>query len=237
MISLLAYSNNVKELHTVKQNVLDLAAYLSEEKWETNCFSSLEPLKNFLLEKPLINLACYDVSEKDGREYLSAVRRDYRDVLLMIVADSTLSPMEYVKPDILAASLILRPYTQQDLKEKLKILIMEYMQRMHAPDAEDALFVETREGRTRIPYDQIFYLEAREKKIYVRLRDREIPFYDTMDELEKKLPDGFIRCHRSFIVNQSYIDKILLSQSEICLLQGISVPLSRSYKPRFKVLR
>ena len=70
MISLLAYSNNVKELHTVKQNVLDLAAYLSEEKWETNCFSSLEPLRNFLLEKPLINLACYDVSEKDGREYL-----------------------------------------------------------------------------------------------------------------------------------------------------------------------
>ena len=177
MISLLAYSNNAGELHSVKEQVCDLAAYLSEEKWETSCFSSLEQLMAFLKSQPLVNLACYDVTERESRDYLSTVRKKYRDTLLMLIADSTLSPMEYVKPDILAASLILRPYSQEDLRGKLKDLICEYLSRMQ--DGEDAFIVETREGKTRIPYEQIYYLEARDKKIYVRLRDRELSFYDT----------------------------------------------------------
>ncbi len=235
MISLLAYSNNAGELHSVKEQVCDLAAYLSEEKWETSCFSSLEQLMAFLKSQPLVNLACYDVTERESRDYLSTVRKKYRDTLLMLIADSTLSPMEYVKPDILAASLILRPYSQEDLRGKLKDLICEYLSRMQ--DGEDAFIVETREGKTRIPYEQIYYLEARDKKIYVRLRDRELSFYDTIEELEEKLPKEFARCHRSFIVNRRYIEKIMLSQSEIGLTHGISVPLSRSYKPYFKAIR
>lgn len=234
MVSLLAYSNTASEVHNLKEQASDLAAYLSEEKWEINGFASLEQLMAFLKDQPLVNLACYDVTEKDSREYLGAVRKKYRDTLLMIMADSTLSPLEYVRPDILAASLILRPYSEEELRGKLKDLICEYLSRLQE---EDAFLVDTREGKTRVPYNQIYYLEARDKKIYLRLKDREFSFYDTIEELEEKLPGQFARCHRSFIVNRQYIEKILLSQSEIVLAHGISVPLSRSYKPRFKAVR
>lgn len=234
MVSLLAYSNTASEVHNLKEQASDLAAYLSEEKWEINGFASLEQLMAFLKDQPLVNLACYDVTEKDSREYLGAVRKKYRDTLLMIMADSTLSPLEYVRPDILAASLILRPYSEEELRGKLKDLICEYLSRLQE---EDAFLVDTREGKTRVPYNQIYYLEARDKKIYLRLKDREFSFYDTIEELEEKLPGQFVRCHRSFIVNRQYIEKILLSQSEIVLAHGISVPLSRSYKPCFKAVR
>lgn len=237
MISMLVYSNNVEELKILKNQVLDIAALVSEEKWELTCFSSLKELMDFVEKQPLVNLACYDVTERTGLNYLGELRKGYRDAALMLIADGSLSPMEYVRPDILASSLILRPFSIADFRDKIRDMMKEYIGNIEDEQSNEAFVVETREGKTRIPYNQIYYMEARDKKIYIRLREKEMAFYDTLDELEQKLPEGFIRCHRSFLVNQIYVEKILLSQSEIHLSHGMMVPLSRSYKPRFKVMR
>ena len=58
--------------------------------------------------------------------------------------------------------------------------------------------------------------------------------YETMEHLTERLPDYFVRCHRSFIVNRQRIRRVMLSKSLIELEQGIQLPLSRSYKPAFK---
>ena len=237
MVSVLVYNSNTKELQDTKMIIKDLAARLSEEKWEMSCFSSLKEIMPFLEKQPLLNMACYDVTQKGSLDILGSVRSDYADMLLMLVADNSLSPMEYVRPEILASSLILRPYSPEVLRDKLKDLVRKYLSKVEEDKPEDAFIVETKEGKTRVPYNQIYYMEARDKKIYLRLQNREIPFNGTLDELEETLPGKFIRCHRSFLVNQTHLEKIMLSQSEIQLSHGISVPLSRSYKPRFKSLR
>ena len=237
MVSMLTYSSKEKELHVIKELLDNLIAYLSEEKWETTYISSLQEVSHFFREQPLVNLSCYDVTQKGSIACLSDIRKSYKDMHLMLIADMTLSPMEYVKPDILASSLILRPFSKEALKDKLRDMIMEYVSGAEDGEAEDAFILETREGKTRIPYNQIYYMEARDKKIYLRLQNKELAFYDTIEELEEKLPDIFLRCHRSFLVNQTYIEKIMLSQSEILLSHNMSVPLSRSYKPRFKMFK
>ena len=104
-------------------------------------------------------------------------------------------------------------------------------------DSKDAFVVESKEGQTRIPYEQIYYIEAREKKLFLRLENKEVAFYDTLENLLQVLPANFLRCHRSFVVNKYYIEKVQLSQSMIWLSHGISVPLSRSCKPEFKDLK
>ena len=116
-------------------------------------------------------------------------------------------------------------------------MMMEHLVKAENPDGEEAFVLSGREGKTRIPYRQIYYFEARSKKLYLRLPDREMAFYGTMEELEAKLPEVFLRCHRSFLVNKNHIERILLSQNEIVLSHGISVPLSRSYKPCFREFR
>ncbi len=94
--------------------------------------------------------------------------------------------------------------------------------------------VESREGRVRVPYGQISYFEAREKKIFVRAGRREFGFYDTMDHLCEVLPEEFIRCHRSFIINRNKIEKVVLSQSTVVMEEGLMVPISRSYRTRMR---
>lgn len=234
MVSMLTYTGNADEIPVIRELAKNLAAHLSEDKWELSYFSSLKELQCFVERQPLIDMACYDVTVKGSLSCLGQIRNKYRDMLLMLIADNTLSPMEYVRPDILASGLILRPFTREALLEKLRDMMREHLIKVENSDREAAFVLSGREGKTRIPYRQIYYFEARNKKLYLRLLDREMAFYGTMEELEEKLPDAFLRCHRSFLVNRSYIEKILLSQSEIVLSHGISVPLSRSYKPYFR---
>lgn len=234
MILMLVYNSNKAELQEIERQIHDLAACLTEEKWDIFCFSDLDETEAFCVENPLLHLACYDVTGAGSIDCLSRVRREQDDMLLMLVADAGMSPMEYVRPDIFASSLILRPFRRELLRDKLRDLILKYLERLEQGNSSDFFVLETRAGVTSIPYRRIYYMEARDKRIYLRLQDKEYAFYDTMDELERRLPESFMRCHRSFLVNRQYVEKILLSQGEIYLSHGITVPLSRSYRPYFK---
>ena len=234
MVSMFTYTGNADEIPVIRELIKNLAAHLSEDKWELSYFSSLKELQHFVEKQPLIDMACCDVTVEGSLSCLGQIRSKYKDMLLMLIADKTLSPTEYVRPDILASGLILRPFTKEAMQEKLKDMIREHLIKAVNPDMEAAFVLSGREGKTRVPYQQIYYFEARSKKLYIRLLDREMAFYGTMEELEEKLPDVFLRCHRSFLVNSSHIERILLSQNEVVLSHGISVPLSRSYKPYFR---
>lgn len=237
MVSMLVYSSDMQEVQNIRLSTKDLAAYISDEKWQISCFSALNEVGVFLQNQPLIDLACYDVTKKGSLDVLGQVRKNYRDMILLVIADQSLSPMEYVRPDILASSLILRPFSEQLLREKLRDIILKHISRTEESSSRDVFVIDTKEGRTWIPYNQIYYMEARDKKIYIRLKNKEIAFNGVMEELEKILPDTFVRCHRSFLINKTYIEKIFLSKSEIHLSHGICIPLSRSYKPQFKAYR
>ena len=96
------------------------------------------------------------------------------------------------------------------------------------------MVLENREGRLSIPFSHIYYLEVREKRVFVRLKEKEYSKYDTLEHMIQELPEGFIRCHRSFVVNGQCISRVKLSENCIYLADDIQVPLSRSYKAAIK---
>ena len=229
MISMMNYSQSKQELGLLREQIRDLAAYCSEDKWEIYSFSLLQELDSFLKEQPIVNLSCYDITGQGSLDYLHKIREIYHKTSLMLIADLKMSPMDYIKPDILASELILRPYKSEDLKGKLHSLISSYL----GKEGEEEEFVlDMKEEKLRIPYRQIYYLEALDKKIYVRMKKEGKGFYGTLDALEENLPEDFVRCHRSFIVNWNYVEKILRSQNLLVLVDGMQVPFSRSYKAK-----
>lgn len=233
MVSMMVYDPRAEELELMKRLIRQAAAVLTEEKWQMEFFVAREQVASFLKDRPLLDLACYDVSYKGSIGDLERIRRDYQKLQLLIIADASMSPMEYIRPTILASSLLIRPISQEQAKEQLMELVEQFRDQTPYGQAE-SLVIETREGRTYVPLVQIYYFEAREKRIYVRLKKQELAFYETVEHLTERLPDYFVRCHRSFIVNRQRIRRVMLSKSLIELEQGIQLPLSRSYKPAFK---
>lgn len=230
---MIVYDPHTEELELMKKLIRQAAAALTEEKWNMEFFAKREQVAAFLRDRPLLDLVCYDVAPKGSIDDLERIRKDYQKMKLLLIADPAMSPMEYIRPTILASSLLIRPISPAQAREQLMELVEQFCsQPSHGQ--EESLVIETREGRTYVPLAQIYYFEAREKRIYVRLKKQELAFYETMEHLAERLPDYFARCHRSFIVSRQKIRRVMLSKSLIELEQGIQIPLSRSYKPAFK---
>lgn len=233
MISMMVYNSRNEERELMQHTIRQAAARLTEEKLELEYFERLEQMTAFLKGSPLLDMACFDVSSKGSIDYLERVRRQYRETLLLLIAEPAMSPMEYIRPTILASSLLLRPVTGERLMDNLSELLEQYQEKTSGGE-EESLVIETREGKTFVPFSKIYYFEAREKKIYLRLKKQELTFYDTLEHLAERLPESFVRCHRSFIVSRSRIRRVMFSKNLIVLEQGMEIPLSRSYKPVFK---
>ena len=81
---------------------------------------------------------------------------------------------------------------------------------------------------TRIRFEELLYIESLADYIQFHLENgTQVTSKEKISHMEKSLPDGFIRIHRSFIVNRS---KISTYSREHVIVGETELPISRSYK-------
>lgn len=233
MVTLWIYDRNRKEAKLLLDLSKDIFAYLSDEKLETEIAAVPESIKKILPAQELLDAALWEVAADGDIRMLKTVRKDFRTSEILIIAESTISPMEYLTPDIRAASLLVRPFGRKQAASVLREFLESVCRAQDTPD-ERKIVVENQQGKISLPVHQIYYVEVRERKVFLRLRTKEYGQYTTMENMMELLPDSFVRCHRSYAVNTRYLERIKLSENTIYLRHGLEIPLSRSYKPALK---
>lgn len=107
-------------------------------------------------------------------------------------------------------------------------------------DGKSVVTVKTEDGWIPIPFSQVAYLEAKDKKTYVYGDGCSGTHKNSLQEFEYLLPkDYFIRCHRAFIVNVNHINEIYPDTHSTFLLlmnNGDKIPVSQSYSSYFRKL-
>lgn len=83
--------------------------------------------------------------------------------------------------------------------------------------------------KMRLPAERIWYVEALSHMVNIVTAEDTIPVKMSISEMEKLVGEGFIRCHRSYIVGLKHIAR--LSKTEVILDDGRMVPLSRGAAP------
>lgn len=78
---------------------------------------------------------------------------------------------------------------------------------------------------TRVPLNSIVYVEAFSHYILITTKTGTCELRENISALAEQLGDGFVRPHRSYLVNLRYIHSI--SKTEILLDNGTQIPLSR----------
>ncbi len=211
----------------------ELTAYHTDEKLELQSFRDIAHLAEELEKINLLDIAVLDITLPGALESARRIRKTFRKAEFLLIADSSVSPMEYMNPAIKASSLLLRPMGVS-WKNTVWDFYVRLLQANEAKGTEDILWVENRSGIFRIPLEQVYYIEAREKKVFIRTRTEEFGVSDTIEHLSGRLPAGFLRCHRSFIVNTAYISHVRLNENLVYLGEKMFVPVSRSYRGVFK---
>ncbi|MEZ4839983.1 MAG: LytTR family DNA-binding domain-containing protein [Flavobacteriaceae bacterium] len=80
----------------------------------------------------------------------------------------------------------------------------------------------------RIPYDDILYIESYSDCIKIRsVMNEEITSKERLASIEKKLPNTFLRIHRSFIINLRYVSNFNYNEVKI---NEITLNIGRTYK-------
>ncbi len=80
----------------------------------------------------------------------------------------------------------------------------------------------------KVRFDDLLYIESLGDYIEIHLLDgTEVTSKEKISHMERTLPDGFLRIHRSFIVNRA---KISSFSREYVMMGEKELPISRSYK-------
>lgn len=101
-------------------------------------------------------------------------------------------------------------------------------------DSEAVLNVNIGTEMYRIDYDEIVYLEAFQKKVYVHTSNQRIGYYDSLSALEEKLGEKFVRCHKSYIVNRDKVVRVCFSDMKIKMTNAAEIDISRTFKALLK---
>ena len=227
---MVVYSEEHQELSKIKDMVRSMIPMISEQKWNLHLSGSMASLKACMENVKNSDLLVFDITKPEALYELEQIRQVCRDTFLLIIANTDLSPMSYMKPSIKASSLLLRPIKDIDMQKVLKEFLVDFIEEKEVSDSENIFKIETKGELQYIPYHEIYYVEARKRRLYLRTLNEEYMFIDTMDRLEQVLGEQFIRCHRSFIVNARKIVGIALSEHMITLTNEVMVPFSRGYR-------
>lgn len=107
-------------------------------------------------------------------------------------------------------------------------------------DGKSFVTVRIHEGWIPIPFSQVVYLEAKDRKTHVFTEKLSGTHKYSLQEFEYFLPkESFIRCHRSFIVNVNHIKEIFPDTHSTFVLKmsnGDRIPVSQSYSSYFRKL-
>lgn len=83
-----------------------------------------------------------------------------------------------------------------------------------------------------IVMDSVLYLESNNHSVLIHTENTSYSVYDKLSNFQSKLPDSFIRCHKSFLVNMKQI--ICIEGNEVYFSDGSRVPVSKVHQERVR---
>lgn len=233
MNALVIYSQNRVETQLLRDTFRAVAGFQLSDEWSVRPAVSVQELKSVLQDGATAQICCTDITGAEGMEAAAATRQLFGSTQLVLIVSPALSPMSYIRPGIMPAGILFKPLSREAALPLLQELLQLIRREKQKDVFQGKVFTVNSHGTSyRIPMDEILYFEARNKKLYLYTQNAEIEFYDTLERLLERLPEQFVRCHKSFVVNKTAVEQISMAQNMITMGEGcVQIPISRSYRP------
>ena len=90
---------------------------------------------------------------------------------------------------------------KSQIAEKLPRVLEDIRQELTDKD----YFFHTGGERIRVDRRRILYLESVRRQLHLITTDKEYYYYGGLDQAQRELGEGFLRCHRSYLINLQYL--------------------------------
>lgn len=126
--------------------------------------------------------------------------------------------------DVQAFNYLLKPINQDSLSNCMNKFVNLY--------SSDFYYYHKGNDVFKIPYYEILYVEKKGHDVIINTANEMYVERTSLNDMLNHLPDFFIRSHKSYIVNINKVSSLRLN--ELFLLNGKSIPVSRSFLQNIK---
>lgn len=196
---------------------------------------SSSDLLRYLQAEPGISLVILGMARQPENNFAQCfqlgqlVMQQNRDSYTLFVVHNPEDLTTLIQNCMRPAGIVIPPFEHQNLDGCLKRILDDYS-RLNSEEETDSgfLMLESGSASYRVPYSQLLFVEALDKKLNVCTQRQSITVRKSLGSIAGDLPEQFIRCHRSYIVNSDYIDHVSFTDMSLTLTNGENIPISRS---------
>lgn len=207
------------------------------------CANGFEGLKSVQTHQPDLIFLDVQMPKINGFEMLELIENP--PAVIFVTAFDEYAVQAF---DVNAIDYLLKPIEPARLEKAITKVAQqqgkgalkppEQMQHLLLPEQTQRVVVKEQGEIKIIPLDKILFLEAADDYVKVHTKEKYFLKYQTMARFEQQLPaQQFVRIHRSYIVNVSFVNKIELLEKEqytVLLNNGQNVPVSKSGYAKLK---
>ncbi|RDY27731.1 DNA-binding response regulator [Romboutsia weinsteinii] len=132
------------------------------------------------------------------------------------------SLIDYVQEgyEVRAYRYLLKPIESEELEKHITTCIKEI------ENKNDYILIKNKSNTYKIYSSEVTYVEVQKKDMLIHTINKTFDVKYSLEKIEKDInQDKFVRCHKSFLVNLSYVENI--KTNTIILESGEEVPVSR----------
>lgn len=194
-----------------------------------------------LLENVKPDFVLLDVTlkgETDGISLGEEITKRWSIPLVFLTAHHDRRTMERIKA-LHAAAYLVKPLQIHSLQTAIELALYNHSHRKMSalpeggePDyvAGDFFFIKVKNQLVKVELREILLLEAADNYAFIYTRQNKYMVSSNLKALEGKLPDYFMRVHRSYVVNLKAIDSI---EEESIAIGEHQVPLGKTHREDF----
>ena len=212
---------------------------------------ALQQLVAYIGKVPFLELAAQCQSALEARKFLE---NDTVDAIFCDINMPDLNGMDFVKSLVVpplvvfttayseyavegfrvnAVDYLLKPFGLQDFQRAANRL-KERMSESAAADSDNTLFLKTDYRIVKVSIPDIRYIEAMSEylKVWIEGEAKPIVTLLSMKKMEERLPDYFMRIHRSYIINLNKIQEV--NKNRVIMDADTYLPVGDLYKDTFQ---
>ena len=218
---------------------------------------ALQQIVAYIGKVPFLELAAQCQSALEARQFLE---QDTVDAIFCDINMPDLNGMDFIKsltvPPLVvfttayseyavegfrvnAVDYLLKPFGLQDFQRAAN-RIKERLDNSHLStlnshlESDDTIFLKTEYRIVKVSISDIRYVEAMSEylKVYLQGEAKPIVTLLSMKKMEERLPENFMRIHRSYIVNLNMIQEV--NKNRVIMDADTYLPIGDMYKDTFQ---
>ncbi len=189
--------------------------YINDPKLLTENIEKLDS------REPVVLLMDIELGQVNGIKYASIVQQKFKAIKIVFIT-GYIQYSEFIFDGVSPSGFLKKPIKKEKLMSLLNRIYLQF------DEAGKMITIKTIAGEIPVILHNISYIESYKRTVIYHIDGNEYTAYNKLDNVAEELPDYFVRCHTSYIINLNYITD--MKNNAFTLQDGKVINISKKFR-------